>query len=151
MRWVLLVAAALLMASTAAALKPGDTPPPIGLPDLDGKEVDLHQLEGKVVLVDFWASWCGPCREEMPVLEALHKKYADEGLVIIGVNIDSSAKKMKNFLKGASVTFPHRPTIPRSKSPPGTSPPPCRAATSSEKTGSSDTSTKDFERRTRRR
>jgi cytochrome c biogenesis protein CcmG/thiol:disulfide interchange protein DsbE len=106
-RSLLLVAAGVLVlaASTAAALKPGDSPPPIDLPDLNGNRVDLGELEGKVVLVDFWASWCGPCREEMPVLEAMHKKYADQGLVIIGVNIDKSAKKMNNFLKGASVTF----------------------------------------------
>ena len=64
------------------------------MPDLAGKKVDLAELKGKVVLVDFWASWCGPCKEEMPVLEALHEKYAEEGLVIVGVNIDNNKKKM---------------------------------------------------------
>ncbi len=91
--------------SIAQALVPGDKPPPIGLPDQAGNSVDLSKLEGKVVLVDFWASWCGPCKQEMPVLEALHKKYESEGLVIVGVNIDNNDKKMNNFLKATPVTF----------------------------------------------
>ncbi|MDH3202367.1 MAG: TlpA family protein disulfide reductase [Myxococcales bacterium] len=91
--------------ATAHALTPGDTPPPINLPDRTGKEVDLGKLKGKVVLIDFWASWCGPCKQEIPVLEALHKKYASKGLVIVGVNIDNSDKKMNNFLKATPVTF----------------------------------------------
>ncbi len=95
----------LFATATAHALAPGDTPPPISLPDQEGKSVDLSKLEGKVVLIDFWASWCGPCKQEMPVLEALHKKYARKGLVIVGVNIDNSDKKMNNFLKGTPVTF----------------------------------------------
>ena len=97
--------AALLLASTATALKTGDSPPPIDLPDLQGEKVDLRALQGKVVLVDFWASWCAPCREEMPVLEALHEKYATKGLVIVGINIDNSKKKMNSFLKGSPVSF----------------------------------------------
>ena len=99
------LAVALLVASTASALTPGDAPPAIDMPDQAGKKVDLNELKGKVVLVDFWASWCGPCKQEMPVLEELHKKYAKQGLVIVGVNIDNNAKKMNNFLRGTPVTF----------------------------------------------
>jgi thiol-disulfide isomerase/thioredoxin len=99
------LALALLVASTASALTPGDAPPAIDMPDQVGAKVALNELKGKVVLVDFWASWCGPCRQEMPVLEQLHKKYAKQGLVIIGVNIDNNPKKMNNFLKGTPVTF----------------------------------------------
>ena len=102
---VLFFALALIVASTAAAVKVGDTPPPIDMPDLAGEKVDLRELEGKVVVVDFWASWCGPCKQEMPALESLHKKYAEQGLVIVGVNIDNNPKKMNNFLKGAPVGF----------------------------------------------
>ncbi len=95
----------LLMTSSARALIPGDAPPPIDMPDLTGENVELAALKGKVVLVDFWASWCRPCKQEMPVLEALHEKYAAQGLVIVGVNIDSSSKKMNKFLKGTPVSF----------------------------------------------
>ncbi len=62
--------------------------PPFDLPALGG---DLHRLEevrGEVVLLNFWATWCGPCREELPILEALHEELDDEGLAIIGVNVD---------------------------------------------------------------
>ena len=97
--------AALLMASTAGALSPGESPPAIDMPDQHGKRVELSALKGKVVLIDFWASWCGPCKQEMPVLEALHKKYAAEGLVIVGINIDNNPKKMNNFLKGVPASF----------------------------------------------
>ena len=90
---------------SAAALDLGTEPPPIDLPDLKGVKVDLAALKGKVVLVDFWASWCGPCREEMPVLEALFEKYAADGLVIVGINIDRSAKKMNKFLESSPVSF----------------------------------------------
>jgi thiol-disulfide isomerase/thioredoxin len=95
----------MLAATQAEALRVGDTPPPIDAPDTTGAKVDLESLRGKVVLVDFWASWCGPCRDEMPVLEALHSKYAADGLVIIGVNLDRNPKKMKNFLEKSPVSF----------------------------------------------
>jgi len=96
---------ALLVCTTAGALSTGEAPPPIDMPDQNGKKVDLEELRGKVVLVDFWASWCAPCKQEMPVLESLHKKYAEQGLVIVGVNIDNSSKKMNSFLKGSPVGF----------------------------------------------
>jgi len=95
----------LLTASGARALSPGDAPPAIDMPDQTGAKVDLAALKGKVVIVDFWASWCGPCKKEMPVLETLHAKYASQGLVIVGVNIDSSPKKMNKFLKNTPVRF----------------------------------------------
>jgi thiol-disulfide isomerase/thioredoxin len=106
MRLLLVGVAALAVAMPhARALEPGDAPPPIGMVDQRGEKVDLSDLEGKVVLVDFWASWCGPCRKEMPVLEQLYAKYADQGLVIIGVNIDRNKKKMISFLAGVPVSF----------------------------------------------
>ncbi len=103
--WCIALVVVAFAATTAHALKPGDEPPPIRLSDQTGKEVDLEKLKGKVVVIDFWASWCGPCKQEIPVLEALHKKYESEGLVIVGVNIDNSEKKMRNFLKATPVTF----------------------------------------------
>lgn len=94
-----------LVCASAAALAPGRVPPPIGLLDRSGRKVDLEELRGKVVLVDFWASWCGPCRQELPVLESLHRRFASQGLVVVGISIDRSEKKMKRFLQSVPLSF----------------------------------------------
>ena len=83
----------------------GGAAPDFRLADLSGKQVGLSDYKGKVVVVDFWASWCGPCREELPVLERLNKTYAEQGLVVLGVNIDNQASAAKDFLKKLPVTF----------------------------------------------
>lgn len=80
-------------------VKVGQAPPALNA------ETDLAALKGKVVLVDFWASWCEPCREELPELEMLHKKYADKGLHIIGVNVDEEKEAMDTFLASMPLSF----------------------------------------------
>jgi thiol-disulfide isomerase/thioredoxin len=99
-------ALALLIAGTFftahAALKVGDTLPDLASFKLTGKLPD--SLAGKVVIVDFWASWCLPCAESFPVMDELQKKYGDR-LVIIAVNVDEKAAKMETFLKKHPVTF----------------------------------------------
>jgi thiol-disulfide isomerase/thioredoxin len=97
---------AILLTASASALDLGDVPPPIDLPDQDGKRVELDKLRGKLVIVDFWASWCAPCKQEMPELDKLYKKYGQQGLVVVGVNIDRSEKKMRSFLESSPVSFP---------------------------------------------
>lgn len=96
---------ACLLSSAAHALDAGKAPPPVDRPDQHGVVVDLDALRGSVVIVDFWASWCGPCKEAMPFLEAMHRKYGDRGLVVVGVNIDRQRKKMDGFLKRTPVSF----------------------------------------------
>jgi peroxiredoxin len=96
---------ALAVGSYAGALGVGTKAPEIDLADLDGKVVKVAELKGKVVLVDFWASWCAPCREELPVLEALHNKYASQGLVVVGVNGDSERANMDKFLRRTKLSF----------------------------------------------
>jgi len=84
-------------------IKVGDALPDLGKFGLEGKLPD--DLKGKVVLLDFWASWCGPCKESFPVMEELHQKYGAKGLVILAVNVDEEADAMKDFLKSHPVTF----------------------------------------------
>jgi thiol-disulfide isomerase/thioredoxin len=91
--------------SIVRALDKGQTAPEIALKTLAGETVKLSALKGKVVLVDFWASWCGPCRESMPVLEKLSKSYKEQGFVVLGVNIDNDAEAARKFLKDLPVSF----------------------------------------------
>ncbi len=100
------IALATLLAGTfltaQAALKVGDTLPDLGSFKLEGKLPDT--LKGKVVLVDFWASWCLPCAKSFPVLDELQKKYGDK-LVIVAVNVDEKTENMEKFLKKHPVSF----------------------------------------------
>lgn len=91
--------------STAWALGTGAKAPEIGLKDTAGRPVAIADLRGKVVLVDFWASWCAPCKQELPVLEKLYAKYKGQGLEIVGVNIDNDAANMKSFLRRTPLSF----------------------------------------------
>jgi len=75
------------------------------LTDLQGKSWSLRELHGKVVLVNFWATWCPPCRKEMPDLDALYKKFKDQGLVILAID-DEEVTKIKPFLTERPVTYP---------------------------------------------
>ena len=86
-----------------AALKVGDAFPDLAGFKLEGKLPD--SLKGKVVMVDFWASWCGPCKETFPEMNELQKKYGDQGLVIISVNEDEESSDMQDFLKLNPATF----------------------------------------------
>jgi cytochrome c biogenesis protein CcmG/thiol:disulfide interchange protein DsbE len=89
----------------AAAIGTGTMAPEIGLKDMSGRSVSMSALKGKVVLVDFWASWCAPCREELPVLEALYKKYRAQGFEVVAVNQDQSADNVRRFLSTTRLSF----------------------------------------------
>jgi cytochrome c biogenesis protein CcmG/thiol:disulfide interchange protein DsbE len=83
----------------------GDAPPDFTLPTLDGGTVQLSQHKGEVVYVDFWASWCAPCRKSLPWMEQMHEKYKDLGFTIIGVNMDGKKEVTEKFVKANNVTF----------------------------------------------
>ena len=90
--------------ATAASVK--GPAPNFTLKSMNGKNLKLSEMTGNVVLINFWASWCGPCREEMPLLNALHKKYAALGFTVLGVNVEEDATDAKGFLRNFPVDFP---------------------------------------------
>lgn len=84
----------------------GSPAPLFTLKDIDGKEVSLNDFKGKVILVNFWATWCKPCQEEMDDLESAYKKNNDKGLVILGVDVREEKKDVLEFLKRYKVSYP---------------------------------------------
>ena len=107
---ILALALAGAMAGTTAAadFKPwtGGALPAFVLKDLDGVEHRLADFRGKVVLVNFWATWCGPCVQEMPSLQRLKEKLAGRPFVVLAVNLDEPESRIRNFLAKVSVDFP---------------------------------------------
>lgn len=100
-------------AAKAGAVKPAVKLPQIGpapawqLKDLNGTAVSFEQFKGKVVVVDFWATWCPPCREEIPGYVALARKYEKEGLVIVGVSLDQGGPEVvKAFAAKWGIPYP---------------------------------------------
>jgi len=87
-------------------LTEGTPAPPLRLPALQDGEMDLGSFRGRVVLVNFWATWCPPCVEEMPSLERLHRALAGQGLVVLGVSVDDDGAALEAFVRRAGVTFP---------------------------------------------
>lgn len=76
------------------------------LKDMDGKDVNLASYRGKVILVNFWATWCGPCKIEIPGFVELQNEYGDQGLVVLGVSIDDPASLIKPFAEEYKVNYP---------------------------------------------
>jgi thiol-disulfide isomerase/thioredoxin len=79
--------------------------PDFTLEDLSGKTFSLSMMRGRTVLLDFWASWCGPCRSEMPVLERLHRQFAERGLMVVGVNVEEPRETAARFIEQQGYTF----------------------------------------------
>jgi len=104
-RLVALMAAFIPVAMFAGdkGLQAGNAFPDIAGFPLEGK---VPNLKDKVVIVDFWASWCGPCKESFPIMEDLQSRFGAKGLVVLAVNVDDDVQAMNDFLKKHPVTFP---------------------------------------------
>jgi thiol-disulfide isomerase/thioredoxin len=89
-----------------SALKPGEAFPDFNEKDLAGEPLSIAKFKGKVVLVDFWATWCGPCVAELPNVLAAYKKYHDKGFEVIGISLDQDANVLKNFIKEKGMVWP---------------------------------------------
>ena len=101
---VILVATAL--ARVVAADDVGQPAPALVVRQLDGHDLDLAALRGKVVIVNFWASWCPPCRAEMPLLEAFYEKHAAEGVMVLGLSADDPHERKAVSKAMHGLTYP---------------------------------------------
>jgi peroxiredoxin len=98
--------AALGMAVPALAGLTGGAAPQFTLTARSGHAVSLAQFKGQVVMLNFWASWCGPCREEMPLLDSIYHSYGKMGFALIGVNVEPDSQAANDWLKQTPVSFP---------------------------------------------
>ena len=97
--------AAAVVAFPALAGELSGVAPDFTLDAREGGQVSLSELRGNVVMINFWATWCGPCREEMPHLEALHQRYSDLGFTLLGVNVEEDSRLSDRFLAETPVSF----------------------------------------------
>ncbi|MCK4679965.1 TlpA family protein disulfide reductase [bacterium] len=92
--------------ASGVGIEPGQTPPAFVLADLSGNDVSLDDFEGKVVVLDLWATWCPPCTKEIPFLVSLYEEYKDQGLAVIGVGLDQGgASAIAPFVEANNVTY----------------------------------------------
>jgi thiol-disulfide isomerase/thioredoxin len=105
---IVIIIVVLASASERARAEPhiGEEAPPLILTTLQGSIIDLAKMRGKVVLVNYWATWCGPCRKEMPKLDAFYRRYHAQGLEIIGISIDFERDLEKARKAARAVTYP---------------------------------------------
>jgi thiol-disulfide isomerase/thioredoxin len=95
----------IVSAAAASALSVGEAAPAFALPTATGETVALDKLKGRVVYVDFWASWCGPCRRSFPWMNELQQKYGSAGFSVVGVNVDKRRSDAEKFLQQTPATF----------------------------------------------
>jgi peroxiredoxin len=84
----------------------GQSAPDFALKSATGQNLRLSEYRGEVVMINFWATWCGPCRQEMPLLDELHSRYSRVGFRLLGVNIDDDSRRAVKMVDELGVTFP---------------------------------------------
>jgi peroxiredoxin len=104
----LLTGIALTLCATMStqAIAPATAAPDFTLRTMDGPNLRLQEQRGRVVLVNFWATWCGPCRQEMPHMNRLYEKYRSSGFVLLGVNVDEDPRNAAGVAAKLGVKFP---------------------------------------------
>jgi thiol-disulfide isomerase/thioredoxin len=100
------LAALPVLGTSVDPIRAGAPAPAFQLTSNSGKPVNLDSLKGQIVLVNFWASWCGPCRKEMPILEQLNRQYRNKGVTLLGVNVEPDSAAATDWLKATPVSFP---------------------------------------------
>ena len=85
---------------------PGNAAPEFTVTDIDGKKLALSDYKGKVVLLDFWATWCTPCRAEIPHFVEMQQKYGPQGFQVVGISMDDDAKPVKEFYRQFNMNYP---------------------------------------------
>ncbi len=86
-------------------MEPVAVPVEVTLPDLNGKQVSLSDFKGKILFLNFWATWCPPCREEMPAMQKLHDKLKEKDFLMVAIDLQESAAPVKKYLKEYEFTF----------------------------------------------
>ena len=106
LRWITAAALLVLLCGATTATKVGDQAPGFVRADLAGRQVRLADYRGKLVLLNFWATWCAPCRKEMPLFSKWQRGYGAQGLQIIGVSMDDDVTSVKQLLAQHPVQYP---------------------------------------------
>ena len=101
----------LYVAGRRTAQKPrptasGNAAPEFSVTDIDGKKLSLSDYRGKVILLDFWATWCTPCRAEIPHFVEMQQKYGPQGFQVVGISMDDDAKPVKEFYRQFNMNYP---------------------------------------------
>ena len=105
-RVLLCAGLAFIACASVEAIAPAAAAPDFTLRTMNGPNLRLAEQRGRVVMVNFWATWCGPCRQEMPQLNRLYEKYKSSGFVLLGVNVDDDVAKAAELAAKLGVTFP---------------------------------------------
>jgi peroxiredoxin len=106
MKTLLAAVFGLLLAMSASARDISGPAPDFTLKSNQGKNIRLADLRGQVVMLNFWATWCGPCRQEMPLLNELYQRYQPAGFTLLGVNVDADTEQANKMLEDIPVDFP---------------------------------------------
>jgi cytochrome c biogenesis protein CcmG, thiol:disulfide interchange protein DsbE len=106
LRWLTVAVLCALLSNASASKNVGELAPEFSRADVNGNPVHLAAYRGKLVLLNFWASWCGPCREEMPRFSAWQQAYGAKGLQVIGISMDDDIAPVKTFLAQHAVRYP---------------------------------------------